>query len=119
MGMSSRRRLGASERPNYNTNVSSALRDLVKAREVLEDARREAKWIRKCKALHHATRAVEVAALAAHRAGVDWNEIGDVLGIERATTAEVFSMAISGVAPETEPPILQRDLPAYDAAVSL
>jgi hypothetical protein len=71
----------------------AVLRDLVRARDELDRARRRAKWIRKSKELHRATRAVELSALAAHHAGLSWNEIGDLLGIERAMTAEVIPIA--------------------------
>ncbi|MCV7136597.1 hypothetical protein H7J06_26885 [Mycobacterium hodleri] len=37
--------------------------------------------------LEAASRAVQVAAEAAHDAGATWTEIGDVLGINRATPA--------------------------------
>ena len=37
--------------------------------------------------LEAATRAVQVAAEAAHDAGATWAEIGDLLGINRATPA--------------------------------
>lgn len=88
MGISDRHRVDAAHAPNLASVERIALRELVAARAELDLARSKAKWIRKCKDLHRATRAVEVAALAAHRAGVGWNEIGDVLGIERAMAPE-------------------------------
>ena len=84
------------------------MNDLAQARAALDRARRRAKWIRKSKELHRATRAVEFSALAAHHAGLSWNEIGDLLGIERAMTAEVISVAFG-----------RGDTPDLGAAVAL
>ena len=92
MGISNRCRIDAAEAPPKLATVGSrALHDLIDAGDELDRARRHAKWIRKSKDLHRATRAVEAAALAAHRAGVGWNEIGDVLGIERAISSRLPS----------------------------
>ena len=60
------------------------LRRLVDARAALDHARQNVKWRRKCKNLQAATHEVQMAALAAHDAGIGWTQIGDVLGIERA-----------------------------------
>lgn len=95
MGISDRHRSDAATAPNLATTRSNALRDLAEARDALARARLNAKWIRKCKTLHRATRDVENAALAARSAGVAWNEIGDVLGIERAMTSDATAVGIS------------------------
>jgi hypothetical protein len=63
---------------------SPELERLAAAQATLDLARRNAKWKRECKNLQSASHAVQVAALAAHDAGIGWAEIGDVLGIERA-----------------------------------
>lgn len=63
---------------------SPELERLAAAQAALDLARRNAKWKRECKNLQSASHAVQVAALAAHDAGIGWAEIGDVLGIERA-----------------------------------
>lgn len=63
---------------------SPELERLIEAQATLDHARRNAKWKRECKNLQSASHAVQVAALAAHEAGIGWAEIGDVLGIERA-----------------------------------
>lgn len=71
------------------TNTSSdcpELRRLAEARAVLENARRQAKWRRECKNLQAASHAVRAAAIAAHNAGIGWTEIGDALGIVRASS---------------------------------
>lgn len=72
---------------------SPELERLAAAQATLDLARRNAKWKRECKTLQSASHAVQVAALAAHDAGIGWAEIGDVLGIERAmpqpTTATI------------------------------
>lgn len=60
------------------------LQKLIEAQATLDHARQHAKWKRECKNLQSASHAVQVAALAAHDAGIGWAEIGDVLGIERA-----------------------------------
>jgi hypothetical protein len=65
---------------------SPELRRLAEARTALDRARRKAKWRRKCKDLHSAEHAVHVASVAARNAGIGWTQIGDVLGIVRATT---------------------------------
>ena len=64
--------------------MSPELKRLIEAQVALDEARRNAKWRRKCKTLQAAAHAVQEAALAAHGAGVGWREIGDALGIERA-----------------------------------
>ena len=70
---------------------SSHLKLLAEAQADLERARRppEKPSRRRRKRaeadLEAATRAVQVAAEAAHDAGATWTEIGDVLGINRAT----------------------------------
>jgi hypothetical protein len=61
-------------------------RELLAAVAEVERTRGKAKWIRECKELNRATRALEHAALAAHDAGMGWCEIADLLGIERAST---------------------------------
>ena len=89
MGISDRHRFDASRTPLSAAIDRAVLNDLVRARAELDRARRRAKWIRKSRELHRATRAVELSALAAHHAGLSWNEIGDLLGIERAMTADI------------------------------
>lgn len=116
MGISDRHRLDAADSPNLASVDSLALLDLVTARAALDRARSKAKWIRKSKELHRATRAVEVAALAAHSAGVGWNEIGDALGIERAMTPHAPSRADIERAAEHRH---RGELPDYGAAVAL
>ncbi|OPX11475.1 hypothetical protein B1790_07985 [Mycobacterium sp. AT1] len=64
---------------------------VVEAQAALERARRQpekqSRWRRKRAAteLEAAAYAVQVAAEAAHDAGASWTQIGDVLGINRAT----------------------------------
>jgi hypothetical protein len=64
---------------------------LAEAQAKLERARRppdKQSWRQRRRAeaeLEAASRAVQVAAQAAHGAGATWTEIGDVLGINRAT----------------------------------
>ena len=64
---------------------------LAEAQAGLECARRQpeqqSRWRRKRTAteLEAAAYAVQIAAEAAHGAGATWTEIGDVLGINRAT----------------------------------
>lgn len=82
------------------------LRQLAEARAALDHARRHAKWRRKCKRLESAARAVREAAMAAHQAGVGWTEIGDVLGIQRASTATPDDRS------ESVGPAAALDLPA-------
>ena len=79
---------------------SPELERLIKAQATLDDARRNAKWKRECKNLQSASHAVQVAALAAHDAGIGWAEIGDVLGIERAMPQP----SAAAVAPPPTPP---------------
>ena len=88
MGTIDRHRPGARRLRDAESVAQQALGNLAAARLQLEEARRKAKWIRKSRELHEATRAVELAALAAYRAGIGWNQIGDVLGIERALAPE-------------------------------
>lgn len=87
---------------------SPELERLAAAQATLDLARRNAKWKRECKNLQSASHAVQVAALAAHDAGIGWAEIGDVLGIERAmpqpTTASVAPVPTPAPAP---PPVLE------------
>ncbi|MDP9165305.1 MAG: hypothetical protein M3O32_04485 [Actinomycetota bacterium] len=69
------------------SHTSPELQRLADAQATLDQARRNAKWKRECKNLQSASRAVQVAALAAHQAGFGWTEIGDVLGIARDAAA--------------------------------
>lgn len=80
-----------------------ALRRLAEARVAMDHARQQAKWRRECKKLHAAAHAVRVAASAAHDAGIGWNEIGDVLGIERAIPPAAAAQV------GTPPPTQERD----------
>lgn len=70
---------------------SDHLNRLVEAQAALERVRRQpekqSRWRRKSTAteLEVAAYAVQVAAEAAHGAGATWAEIGDALGINRAT----------------------------------
>jgi len=70
---------------------SDHMNRLVEAQTVLERARRQPekqscrRRKRAAAELEAATYAVQVAAEAAHSAGATWTEIGDVLGINRAT----------------------------------
>ena len=72
---------------------SDQMSRLAEAQAALERARRQpekqSRWRRKSTAseLEVAAYAVQVAAEAAHGAGATWTEIGDVLGINRATPA--------------------------------
>lgn len=78
------RRREANTEVRSSSRTSPELDRLVDAQATLDAARRNAKWKRECKNLQSASHAVQVAALAAHDAGISWAEIGDVLGIERA-----------------------------------
>jgi hypothetical protein len=89
---------GATSSLHSAASNSPELRRLAEAGTALEHARRQAKWKRKCKNLHSAAHAVRVAALDAHRAGIGWTEIGDVLGIERAVPP-VSSIDVSATPP--------------------
>jgi len=86
---------------------SPELERLIEAQATLDHARRNAKWKRECKNLQSASHAVQVAALAAHAAGIGWAEIGDVLGIERAmpqpSTATVAPLPTPPPPPVLEP----------------
>jgi len=86
---------------------SPELERLIEAQATLDHARRNAKWKRECKNLQSASHAVQVAALAAHAAGIGWAEIGDVLGIERAmpqpSTATVAPLPTPPPSPVLEP----------------
>jgi hypothetical protein len=120
MGISDRHRVDAAQPSNVASIETKALRDLVRARAELDRARRQAKWIRKCKELHRATRAVEAAALAARNAGIAWNDIGDVLGIDRAMNTELVSVAATPAPTEIRPRRRSRaDWSQYGAAASL
>jgi hypothetical protein len=72
---------------------SALVHHLAEAQAELERARRppekQSRWQRKRTEAHlaAATRAVQAAAEAAHAAGATWTEIGDALGINRATPA--------------------------------
>lgn len=88
MGISERHLVDAEQAFVAGTDHGDVLNCLIEARAALDRARRDAKWVRECKALHRATRAVEDAALAAVRAGYGWIEIGDALGIKRASGRE-------------------------------
>ncbi|TPG34290.1 hypothetical protein [Mycolicibacterium hodleri] len=79
-----RRGLHSDETARAQASNGPHLQRLTEAQATLEEARRNAKWRRKCKNLQAAAHAVQVAALAAHDAGIGWTEIGDVLGIQRA-----------------------------------
>jgi len=104
-------------RRETNTEVRTSSRNspeldrLVDAQATLDDARRNAKWKRECKNLQSASHAVQVAALAAHDAGISWAEIGDVLGIERAMP----HAGAATVTPEPTPPVV----PVHDTVTEL
>ena len=84
MNSSNGRRHDADAVVRSTSRNSPELERLAAAQATLDLARRNAKWKRECKNLQSASHAVQVAALAAHDAGIGWAEIGDVLGIERA-----------------------------------
>ncbi|MEU0495226.1 hypothetical protein [Mycobacterium sp. NPDC006124] len=84
MNSSRGRRREANAAVSSTSRNSPELDRLIEAQATLDHARRNAKWKRECKNLQSASHAVQVAALAAHDAGIGWAEIGDVLGIERA-----------------------------------
>jgi hypothetical protein len=84
MNSSDGRRNDADAVVRSTSRNSPELERLAAAQAALDLARRNAKWKRECKNLQSASHAVQVAALAAHDAGIGWAEIGDVLGIERA-----------------------------------
>ena len=84
MNSSDGRRNDADAVVRSTSRNSPELERLAAAQATLDLARRNAKWKRECKNLQSASHAVQVAALAAHDAGIGWAEIGDVLGIERA-----------------------------------
>ncbi|MDT5350132.1 MAG: hypothetical protein QOH91_3419, partial [Mycobacterium sp.] len=86
MRSSGRRRDDADATGHDGPLESPELRRLAEARTALHRARRKAKWIRRCKDLQAAADSVHVASLAAHNAGIGWTQIGNVLGIQRATT---------------------------------
>jgi hypothetical protein len=107
MKSSNGRRNDADAEVRSTSRNSPELERLIEAQATLDHARRNAKWKRECKNLQSASHAVQVAALAAHDAGIGWAEIGDVLGIERAmpqpTTATVAPLPTSSAPPVLEP----------------
>ena len=87
------------------------LQRLIEAQATLDHARRHAKWKRECKNLQSASHAVQVAALAAHDAGIGWAEIGDVLGIERAMPQPTAPVVAPEPIPEPAPePVAALDI---------
>jgi hypothetical protein len=103
MNSSNGRRHDADAVVRTTSRNSPELERLIEAQATLEHARRNAKWKRECKNLQSASHAVQVAALAAHDAGIGWAEIGDVLGIERAMPQP---SAATDAPPPTPPPPL-------------
>jgi len=103
MNSSNGRRHDADAVVRSTSRNSPELERLAEAQATLDRARRNAKWKRECKNLQSASHAVQVAALAAHDAGIGWAEIGDVLGIERAmpqpTTPSAVPVPTSTPAP--------------------
>jgi hypothetical protein len=102
MNSSNGRRNDADAVVRSTSRNSPELERLIEAQATLDHARRNAKWKRECKNLQSASHAVQVAALAAHDAGIGWAEIGDVLGIERAMPQP----STATVAPVPTPPAL-------------
>jgi hypothetical protein len=81
------------------------LQRLKEASAALEDVRRRSKGRRRFADLEAAGKAVQIAATAAHDAGIGWVEIGDVLGIVRATPrAEVTRLSDHRRAPDPRRP---------------
>lgn len=111
MNSSRGRRQHADAVVRSTSRTSPELQRLADAQAALDHARRNAKWKRECKNLQSASHAVQVAALAAHDAGISWAEIGDVLGIERAMPQPTPTPVTPLPLPEPElEPVLPRTL---------
>ena len=111
MNSSNGRRHDADTVVRSTSRNSPELERLIKAQATLDHARRNAKWKRECKNLQSDSHAVQVAALAAHDAGIGWAEIGDVLGIERAMPQPSTPVVTHLPIPEPElEPVLPRTL---------
>jgi len=110
MNSSNGRRSDANAVVRSISRNSPELNRLIDAQATLDHARRNATWKRECRNLQSASHAVQVAALAAHAAGIGWAEIGDVLGIERAMPQP------STAAAAPPPPVLE---PEFEAVTEL